>query len=86
MPMQVEPRILKKADAARYCGVDPNNFARLCPVPPVDLGDKIRRWDRKQLDAWLDGLSKTPETMSGDDWLEQLTNADQRDDGTHQRH
>src|SRR5690242_5221326 len=81
MAIHIEPRILRKADAARYCGVDPTSFLRVCPVVPVDLGDKVRRWDRKHLDAWLDGLAKTLDTMSGDDWLDRLGHADHGDDG-----
>lgn len=73
------PRLLKKADAARYCGVDPAKFARVCPVQPVDL-DGSRRWDRKALDAWLDSLGRDPDSLSSEQWLEKVGGAGHGDD------
>lgn len=72
MTVQVEPRLLKKVEAARYCGLDPQRFRRVCPVRPVRLEDKVVRYDRRALDEWLDGLTKTAATMSGEDWLKEL--------------
>lgn len=64
---KIEPRFLMKADAARYCGLQPAAFARICPVPAIRLADKLLRWDRHALDRWLDGIM--PEK---DDWLEKI--------------
>lgn len=72
MLAQLAPRLLKKEDAARYCGIDAARFQRVCPVRPVRLDGKVRRWDVRALDRWLDGLAKTPESMSEEDWLEEL--------------
>ncbi len=76
----VEPRLLKKVEAARYCSLDPTKFQRLCPVRPIELDGKVRRWDRKALDAWLDSLTRSPETMTADDWL------GERDHAAHGQH
>ena len=62
-------RMLKKADAARYCGLDVNAFARECPVAPVCFGEKTYRYDRKALDQWLDGLGNDLQHKSDEEWL-----------------
>lgn len=71
----VEPRLLRKEQAAVYCGLDRMSFTRLCPVPAVRLADKIRRWDRKALDQWLDTLTDAPENRTAEDWLGEIRNA-----------
>ena len=68
---RLTPRLLKKADAARYCALDPQKFARECPVHPVKLGDKTYRYDVRELDKWLDSLNGRPE-LTGDQWLAKL--------------
>jgi hypothetical protein len=55
----VEPRLLQKKEAAAYCGVCPSVFDQACPVQPLKLLDRIPRWDRYALDAWIDGLAKS---------------------------
>jgi hypothetical protein len=52
-----EPRLLTQGQAAAYCGLCPSNFKRACPVPPINLLDRIPRYDRFDLDRWLDTLS-----------------------------
>jgi len=56
----VQPRLLLKQQAAAYCGVCPSVFEKACPVQPIQLLDRIPRWDRFALDAWIDGLTKSP--------------------------
>ncbi len=64
-------RMLKKADAARYCGLDVTAFKRECPVAPVKFGEETYRYDRQALDQWLDRLGNGAE-LSGDEWLGKL--------------
>lgn len=53
------PRLLDRQDAAEYCGVSVNHFLTHVPVGPRLIGSK-KLWDRKEIDAWLDGpASKT---------------------------
>jgi hypothetical protein len=56
---RVEPRLLLKQDAAAYCGVCLAVFEKACPVQPIQLLNRIPRWDRFALDAWIDGLTKS---------------------------
>ena len=56
---RVEPRLLLKQDAAAYCGVCLSVFEKACPVKPIQLLNRIPRWDRFALDAWIDGLTKS---------------------------
>lgn len=77
---KIEPRFMLKTDAARYCGMNAMQFGRLCPVPAVRLADKMLRWDRQALDRWMDGLTKTTENMTEDEWLGKL-----RDDAAARR-
>lgn len=62
------PRGLCLEEAAAYVGVSPNTFAeevknRRLPEP-LRLGRR-RIWDKKALDAWLDGLSKLTNDKMG---------------------
>lgn len=72
-----ERRFLNSRQAADYLGVSPNVFRRECPVPGVRIGDNVR-WDRKALDRWLDGLTKTEANLSGDEWLGMMDDAEAR--------
>ena len=56
----IEPRLLIKQEAAAYCGVCVSVFEKACPVQPIKLLDRIPRWDRQALDAWIDRLVKMP--------------------------
>ncbi|KQT53800.1 MULTISPECIES: hypothetical protein [unclassified Aureimonas] len=69
-----ERRFLNSRQAADYLAVSPNVFQRECPVAPVRFGAVVR-WDRKALDTWLDGLTKTEANLSGDDWLGMMDDA-----------
>lgn len=74
-------RLLTKAEAAAYCGVSVLAFERWCQVRPISLApagmidERLRRWDIKALDAWIDTLgAKTPSTTV--DWAALVANAD----------
>lgn len=50
-------RLLTRAQAASYCGLSVAAFAVRCSVAPIDFGDKrLERFDRLDLDAWIDAL------------------------------
>lgn len=70
--LQVQPyRMLKKSDAAAYCGVSAARFETLCRVTAVLYPDGTRLWDVRDLDAWVDGL-KTGALDSDEAILERL--------------
>lgn len=76
--ISVSPRMLTKELAAAYCGVSPCTFRAICPVTPIAMGkgDRLRRYDIRQLDRWLDGLGGRGEHCEPD-WLAEMD----RDDG-----
>lgn len=77
----ITPRLLKKNQAAEYCGLSAATFDAVCPVRPISLGEgvRMRRYDMKKLDEWIDGLSgqQNPEISIADRLLDRLdsTNA-----------
>jgi hypothetical protein len=52
-----EPRLLTQSQAAAYCGLCAENFKKACPVEPVNLLERIPRYDRHALDRWIDSLN-----------------------------
>lgn len=52
-----EPRLLTQQQAAAYCGLCVSNFRKACRVKPVQMLGRIPRYDRRDLDRWLDSLS-----------------------------
>jgi siroheme synthase len=68
--VQIVPRLLNKAGAAAYCGLSVTLFGRECDVQPVSFGDqRADRWDRLDLDAWIDRRKGGAAVLSADDWL-----------------
>ena len=49
--------MLTKAMAAGYCSMGVERFATTCPVAPVEMARGVLRYDRKNLDRWLDELT-----------------------------
>ena len=53
----VLPGLLRRAAAARYCGVGPSTWDRLAAAgltpAPVRLGGSVA-WSRRELAAWID--------------------------------
>ena len=49
-------RMLKPSEAADYCGRSLRTFEIECPVAPVAFPNGDKRFDMRDLDAWLDGL------------------------------
>lgn len=69
----VQPRLLNKADAASYCGVSEPVFERVVDVRPICLGGpRLARYDRLDLDAWIDRRKGGTSTLSADDWLSRV--------------
>ena len=45
-------------------------FERECDVRPIDFGGRhLKRWDRFDLDAWIDRRKEGAATLSAGDWL-----------------
>lgn len=87
------PRMLDRAEAARYCGYSVPTFASVCPVRPVpmtyDMNRTLRsrrrleRYDRVELDKWIDGMKGEEAKSDFDDALELL---DAHETPRHSRH
>lgn len=78
----IAPRLLRQADAALYCGLSESKFLSLFDGPVIDAGGpsggaRMRRYDIRDLDAWIDRL-KGAAASTGDDasgaaeWLSRL--------------
>ncbi|MGJ0427527.1 hypothetical protein [Methylocystis sp.] len=74
------PRLLTKEQAADYIGVSVPTFTKVCNVAPIALGagKRLIRYDIKQLNIWIDGLSQTDTLEDSDYWLERFENDDER--------
>jgi hypothetical protein len=71
-----EPRLLTQSQAAAYCGVCAEIFKKACPVKPVNLLDRVPRYDRHALDRWIDSLNNIRPIDDEDD-LAEMWNAGQ---------
>ena len=56
------PRLLRAKDAARYCSVSNSLWSEMVKTgaapTPINVGDRVKRWDRKALDTWIDTLGR----------------------------
>jgi hypothetical protein len=76
-----EPRLLNQRQAAAYCGLCVSNFIKACPIEPVQLLDRIPRYDRFALDRWIDSFNKQfseSELSLVEVWDEWRSNPDSR--------
>jgi hypothetical protein len=80
--LSIEPRLLPKSQAAAYCGMSIPTFDRICPVNPVDLQLRGFRYDRRELDRWIDGLHGA--VFSATDWVGAFDN--DRNGSAHKRY
>ena len=48
--------MLSRDQLCAYIGVCEATLIRICPVRPRDLGANVVRYDRRQIDAWVEGL------------------------------
>lgn len=61
--------MLRRVEAAAYCGLSEPRFVEACPVPPIAFMGRIPRYDRHALDEWLDGLAQDSELLDlADEW------------------
>lgn len=51
-------RLLSRTDAASHCGRPARRFDIECPVSPIEFDNGDRRWDVRELDAWIDSLKQ----------------------------
>ena len=49
-----EKRMMSEAEAASYCGLLAKHFKVCCNVQPLNLGGKVLRYDKRDLDRWID--------------------------------
>lgn len=49
-------RMMTQAESARHCGRSLIRFKVECPVQPVTYPNGDKRYDVKDLDAWIDSL------------------------------
>jgi hypothetical protein len=49
-------RMFDVTEAADYCGMATKHFKALCPVVPVALANRIERFDKRDLDQWIDNV------------------------------
>lgn len=68
----VEKRMLTATEAASYMGLAAKHFKDACPVRPVEIRKGDRRWDKRDLDHWIDGLKEGVEMTARDDILGRL--------------
>lgn len=69
----IEARMLTRVQAAEYSGLG-TRFARCCPVRPkrVAPGQQGLRYDRAELDRWLDTLPKDGQDATRQSWQERF--------------
>lgn len=52
----IPKRMLTKAEAAQHCGRPVKRFEVECPVAAVRFPNGDKRYDVRDIDAWLDSL------------------------------
>ncbi|WP_143079809.1 helix-turn-helix transcriptional regulator [Bosea lupini] len=50
------PLLLSLAQVCAYLDLSPATFRKVCPVPAVALGVAVARWNRNQIDEWVNTL------------------------------
>lgn len=56
----MQPRLLTSKEAAAYLGMCESTFRTIAPVAAVDFGEehtRLKRFDKRALDRWLDEKS-----------------------------
>lgn len=67
-----DPRVLKQAEAANYCSLAVKHFKAVCPIPPFELKKGELRWDKQDLDKWIDSVKSGSDTLSQSQIVERL--------------
>lgn len=62
------PLLLTEQQLSAYLGgMDIRTIRKICPVSPLDMGRRVLRYRRPDIDAWVSTLStRLPGSMSGD--------------------
>lgn len=68
----VSKRMMSQREAADYCGLSVKRFKEHCTVEPIEVAPTKLRWDKYDLDQWLDGLKQGVDMNSREDWLSKL--------------
>lgn len=68
----IEKRMLKQSEAADYTGLPVKHFKATCPVQPVEIRPGTVRWDKRDLDKWIDAMKEGPEMATQDAILSKL--------------
>jgi hypothetical protein len=68
----IEKRMMNVSEAAHYSGLAIKHFKALCPVQPIALTATNLRYDKLDLDRWLDSLKTGSEMSSRNHVLAQL--------------
>lgn len=67
-----EKRMMTEAEASSYCGLPAKHFKAACPVRLVNLGGKAMRYDKRDLDQWIDTEKTGLTEQTRDTILDQL--------------
>ncbi|WP_081725648.1 hypothetical protein [Martelella sp. AD-3] len=78
----LQPRMMTKSQAARYCGLAIKRFPLCCPVAPVAFGDGTIRYGRSDLDRWIE--SKKAGCVDTDEALHTTSGAQDTGQGSGQ--
>lgn len=68
----IEKRLLRKAEAAEYVGLAQKHFSVHCPVQTIELRQGEIRWDKRDLDRWIDGMKDGADASDRDEILGRL--------------
>ena len=68
----IQPRMLKLADAAESTGLPQKHFKSVCSVNPIEMRPNMIRYDRLDLDRWIDQQKEGAEATSQADILGKL--------------
>ncbi|TXN73441.1 hypothetical protein [Methylobacterium sp. WL6] len=58
---------MRRSQAAAYCSLSLLAFTRVCGAQAIDLGHGVIRWDRHEIDEWIDTLRHGPSRLPTDD-------------------
>jgi hypothetical protein len=68
----IPKRLLKKREAAIYCGRSVKRFEAEVPFSPVRMANGDLLYDVQDCDKWIDGLKAGAPDSSGDDIIARL--------------
>ncbi|MEM9734725.1 MAG: hypothetical protein AAF903_14780 [Pseudomonadota bacterium] len=60
-----DSRLKDLKEAAAYCGMAIPEFKANCPFASVETPNGRTRWDRRDLDAWIDDMKQGKSGVKG---------------------